>query len=241
METIQMDAQTPQVPGDEDMIRKMFSHAANTIVEASSLRKEVQALTEQVGQLAKVVEELKGQNEGLKTELENVRKERDEARQKLWEEEHNHAQTKGELDTTKFTHNVAVSDLRAMEGRWKDALEQKEFYEAEAMKFEEFLKRANAKLAKAKEAINAYDNAYEQSHQAMEKAIQALDMVDVGEVKEASPQPSAPSADSGEFAPEKEYGWSEQEQKYGWWNKQGRDEEGRFQTFPQAAKSATSE
>ena len=80
-----MDTQTQANAGEEDMIRQMFSRAANTIVEASSLRKEVQALTEQVGQLAKVVEELRGQNEGLKTELENVRKERDEARQKLWQ------------------------------------------------------------------------------------------------------------------------------------------------------------
>lgn len=230
-----MDTQTQANAGEEDMIRQMFSRAANTIVEASSLRKEVQALAEQVGELTNVVNELRGQNEGLKTELENVRKERDEARQKLWQEEVSHAQTKTELETTTFAHHGVMSDLQAEQSKLKEMEQAKEFYEAEAMKFEEFLKRANAKLVKAQEAITSAKHTITDMSYTADNVVRDLDSVDFAEVKEM-PAPKAEAtpeatADTGEYADGKEYGYNDQMARYGWWNKQGRDEDGRFQTF----------
>ena len=130
-----------------------------------------------------------------------------------------------------------MSDLQAMEGRWKDACQQAEFYEAEAMKFEEFLKRANAKLAQAKGVIGQKASSLRGQAQAVDICARDLDEVDLGEVKEEPKVEATPQVETGDWSQDKEYGWSETEQKYGWWNKQGRDEEGRFQTFPQVAKA----
>ncbi len=92
------DYATQNVEEDAMQLTHIFQKAANAIVEASSLRKEVAKLQGEMQQLSQSVESLRRSNDDLVNELHQIRVEKQEVQQKLWAAEAEISQLKANLE-----------------------------------------------------------------------------------------------------------------------------------------------
>lgn len=135
-------------------IRSIFDRAANAIVEASELNKQVQELRSTVDALKQDVDRIRAQNSWLDEQLTNVRRARDEANGKLQNAEGEVASLKEQLEASKRANEDLNAQLTAARQVLDQTKHERDDYGMKHMAAQEELEKANAALAKFEEVLS---------------------------------------------------------------------------------------
>lgn len=139
--------------GEMAHIKQIFERAANAIVQASELSKQVGELQAQFTSLKNDLEHFRQRNAELDTMLSDVRTQRDKA----IEERDSATRNARDLDETCYNQQNTISNLKAevedIRNKLNRALTDSDSWMQAAEKSDNDLQAANSKLAKLREAL----------------------------------------------------------------------------------------